>query len=255
MATKIARLTRSIKHFTERFGTIAGMVAFLKIAILKRLPGSDDRVINVKIPQSSSPVLMRPKTTDANVFWQVFIEGDYDFPINFEPKVIVDAGAHIGYASLYMLHRFPNVKIIAVEPEPSNAELYAENLLSRENVTLHQAALWRDNTHLNIENPDADSWSFRVEESTDDSQGVKAITVMDILEETGQIDILKLDIEGAEKELFSGKSEWLAKVNMVILELHEKYAPGCTKLIHDVLTQHGFKKELDKGENVIYQKQ
>lgn len=255
MVNITARLTKSVKHFTERFGTIPGLLAFLKIAILKRIPGSNDRVIGVKIPQSSSPVLMRPKTTDANVFWQVFVEGDYDFPIDFEPTVIVDAGAHIGYASLYMLHRFPQVKIIAVEPEPSNAALYGKNLATRPNVTLHQAALWRDNTHLNIENPDADSWSFRVEESNDDSQGVKAITVMDILADTGHIDILKLDIEGAEKELFSGDSNWLDKVKMVILELHEKYAPGCTELIHGVLTQHGFKKALDKGENVIYQKQ
>ena len=255
MANITARINKSVKNFTDRFGTIRGLFVFLKIAILKRLPGSNERVIAVNIPQSSSPVLMRPKTTDAHVFWQVFVEGDYDFPISFEPRVIVDAGAHIGYASLYMLHRFPQVKVIAVEPEPSNAELYRKNLATRPNVTLHQAALWRDNTHLNIENPDADSWSFRVEESSDDTQGVKAITVMDILEDAGYIDILKLDIEGAEKELFSGNSYWLEKVKMVILELHEKYAPGCTELIHGVLTQHGFIKAMDKGENVIYQKQ
>ena len=255
MANSIARLAKSIKYFTKRFGVITGLKVFLKVALYKRLPGNDDKIISVNIPQSKAPVFMRPKTTDAYVFWQVFLAGDYDLPINFLPAVIVDAGAHIGYASLYMLHRFPDAKIIAVEPEPSNADLYAKNLALEKNVTLYKAALWRDNTPLNIENPNADSWSFRVEESKDDSDGVEAITVADILKETGHIDILKLDIEGAEKELFSGDSSWLDQVKMVILELHEKYAPGCTELVHNVLTKHGFKKSLDKGENVIYQKQ
>ena len=254
MGNALQRLAKNVKLFTHRFGVIPGLIAFIKVAASKRLPGDGKKVIEVSIPQSGAPVYMRPKTTDANTFWQVFIAGEYDFPINFTPTVMVDAGAHIGYASLYMLHRYPDVKIVAIEPESSNAEMYRRNLESRPNVKLYNAALWSNKAKLNIENPDADSWSFRIEENTSGEGLVEAVTIPEILEDTGHIDILKIDIEGAEKELFSGDTSWLDKVKMVILELHERYAPGCTKLTDDVLTNYGFKKTMEKGENVIYQK-
>lgn len=255
MLKKTMRIKRNIELFSKRFGVFKGLIAYIKIATSKRMPGDKDKIIGVRIPQSSRSVLIRPKTTDVDAFWQVFIKGDYEFEINFTPHVIVDAGAHVGYSSLYFLHRFPNARIIGIEPESSNADIYANNLSSRANVVLHRAALWRYKAKLNIENPDADSWSFRIQEKDGKSGGVKAVTIAEILNEYKSIDILKLDIEGAEKELFSGNTKWLKQVKMVILELHERYAPGCTELITNVLESYNFKKTLYKGENVIFEKE
>jgi len=250
---RIRKAFTSITRFSSRLGGINGLLTYLKIALFKRLPGPRQRVITVRVPQAQTRVHLRPKTTDAHAFWQVFIEGDYDFPISRKPQVIVDAGAHVGFATLYFLHRFPEARFVAIEPEASNADIFAANTAAYKNVHLHRAALWKDHKALNIKNPGADSWSFRVEEPDNDAGGIDAVTIQDILGENGYIDILKLDIEGAEMQLFSGDTAWLKQVGLVILEFHERYAPGSTGMIHGIMNDHGFSKLFEQGENVIFQ--
>lgn len=250
---RIRKAISNITRFSNRLGSINGLLTYLKIALFKRLPGRRDATISLRVPQVHTRVHLRPKSTDAHAFWQVFIAGDYDFPIGTQPVFIVDAGAHIGFATLYFLHRFPDARILAIEPETSNADLFAVNTSAYQNIQLHRAALWKEHRLLNIENPDADSWSFRVQESDNRSGGINAITIADILEVNSHIDILKLDIEGAEKELFSGDNGWLKNVGMIIIEFHERYAPGSTRMITDAMHEYGFSKVLEKGENVIFQ--
>ena len=230
------------------------MGAYAKITWYKALPGNKNRVISIRVPQSKFPLFMRPKTTDPHAFRQVFVKGDYDFPVPFTPKVIVDAGAHVGYASVYLASRFPEVTIFAIEPELGNLEIYHRNLSKHGAVKLFRGALWGSQTALDIANPDADTWSFRMMESRTGESSVNTITMPEIITKVGDIDLLKLDIEGGEKQLFEKDPAWLARVRMVVLELHERYAPGCTRLIDDVLTSYGFTKTEEKGENVIYQK-
>lgn len=251
--SKISKAVANISRFRNRLGTVRGLTAYSKIALFKRLPGSQGNVINLDIAGISTPVKLRPKTTDAHAFWQVFIEGDYDFPVPYMPNFIVDAGAHVGFASLYLAKRFPKARLFAIEPEPANADMFAANTESHTNIELHRGALWNNHNPLNIENPGADSWSFRVQEEDASGGGIPSITIDDILNETRRIDILKLDIEGAENELFSGDTPWLKNVGMVVIEFHERYKPGSTEMIHNVMKDYGFEKVLEKGENVIFQ--
>lgn len=250
---RLQKAVTNIARFSDRLGTLRGLLAYTRIAIFKRLPGAPDRTISLRVPQVGTPVYLRPKTTDVHAFWQVFIGGDYDFPVNGQPDFIVDAGAHVGFATLYLQHRFPQATIVAIEPEESNARMLAANTRDYSRVRLHRAALWNNHQKLRIENPGADSWSFRIQDSDSSAGNVAAITIPDILADTASIDILKLDIEGAEKELFSGDVGWLDKIGMVILEFHEHYAPGSTAMINDRLKEYGFTKVLEKGENVIFQ--
>ena len=256
MNNPINRLANNLHAFSTRLGSLPGTNAYAKMYFAKLLPGAQSKQISFCIPQSKGKVFIRPKTTDPHAFRQVFIHGDYDFPINFKPKTIVDAGAHVGYASVYFLHRFPTAKIFAIEPEKANAEIYKSNLMNYENVTLFQGALWGSSTTLNIKNPEANTWSFRMQESspTSKTEGINSITIQDILEQIDFIDILKLDIEGAEYNLFNCETPWLDKVKMLVIELHERYASGCTALINKKMQEYGFDKILEKGENVVYQK-
>ena len=81
---------------------------------------------------------------------------------------------------------------------------------------------------------------------------VPTVTMPALLERHGAIDILKLDIEGAEGELFRGDTGWLAHTRMVVLELHERYAPGCTELVRSVMQARRFEQVAGRGENVVY---
>lgn len=54
---------------------------------------------------------LRNNGTDAGIFGQVFIDGQYEIPISFKPKTIIDAGANIGLAALYFADKFPISKL------------------------------------------------------------------------------------------------------------------------------------------------
>ena len=68
-----------------------------------------------------------------------------------------------------------------------------------------------------------------------------------------KIDILKIDIEGAEKEVFSDNIDgWLKKTKLVIIELHEESKPGCINAVETAMRKYNFQLFLEKGENLIY---
>jgi hypothetical protein len=63
-----------------------------------------------------------------------------------------------------------------------------------------------------------------------------------------KVDILKIDIEGAEKEVFTDTSSWIEKVNSIIIELHERMKAGCNRSFY--CGSNGFDNEWKQGENV-----
>lgn len=82
---------------------------------------------------------------------------------------------------------------------------------------------------------------------------LKAITIDDILKKSGhdQIDILKLDVEGAEKEIFSNSYEyWLPRVKVLILEIHDWIKKGCGDSFYSAIKKYNF-KESRSEENVV----
>jgi FkbM family methyltransferase len=198
-------------------------------------------------------VTIRPATSDLRCLRKVFVNNEYAIPFETNPRLIVDAGANIGLATLFFSGKFPGTKIIAIEPEPSNYDLLVRNCSGVTNVTLWNAAVWNTDTSLQIANPDADKWAFTVEPGTLNGSGIKALTIPQILAQSGHdtIDILKLDIEGTERELFqAGCEEWLPRVKMIILELHDRFVPGCSRAVYSKLCQVPFRQEI-RGENIF----
>jgi hypothetical protein len=68
--------------------------------------------------------------------------------------------------------------------------------------------------------------------------------------EQGHIDILKLDIEGAEQDLFASNYSWLARVNIVIIELHEKLIPNSSAAFYSAASDFTYLGI--SGENAIF---
>jgi FkbM family methyltransferase len=174
---------------------------------------------------------------------------------NDSPAFIVDAGANIGLATLYFAWKYPQAQIAAIEPEPSNLELLRRNCADLPSVRIFPAALWSGRSDLFIADPNSEKWNFSVTESRSAGPTVPAVTVGDILRECRfeHIDILKLDIEGAEKELFrAGWQEWLPKVRMIMIELHDRFVPGCSQAFYSAILSRPFRQEIN-GENVLVQ--
>ena len=198
-------------------------------------------------------VTIRPGTSDLLCLGKVFIDWEYAIPFKTTARLIVDAGANIGLATIYFADKFPQAKIIAIEPEPSNYELLVRNCSGMSNVTPWHAAIWNTHASLQIGNPDAEKWSFTVTPCANGASAIKALTIPEILTKSGYntIDILKIDIEGAERELFSdGCEEWLQRVKMIIIELHDRFVPGCSRTVYSELCKVPFRQEI-RGENVF----
>lgn len=230
------------------FGALAGPRTWLRFKLARR-------PLSVRVRGQPAALIVRPHTSDVWTFEKIFISREYDIPLLREsPRTILDVGANVGYASAYFAARYPEARIIAIEPEPKNCELLRRNTSAFPNVTVVQAALWPVTGDVSIANPDAEPWAFRISQPGEGSgAAVRAITIPQILEEQGidRVDVLKLDIEGAEKEVFqSGAELWLGRINVLIVELHDWLREGCGQAFYRATSQHPF-KHFTAGENVI----
>jgi len=214
-------------------------------------------LLNVNRQDCKFPFGLRVPSSDVQTYEQVFINQEYDFLVETQPITIVDAGANIGLASIYFANKYPSAKIIAIEPEESNFKLLRENVAPYINIIPVQAALWHKNEEINLVDPGLGKWGFMTEEqdASENPLGVfchpvMAMTIDKIIDdyELDKIDILKVDIEGAEREVFGDTLSWIEKVDALIIELHERMKPGCNHSFYN--GSNGFDNEWHQGENV-----
>jgi FkbM family methyltransferase len=224
----------------------------VKLALLESTKGS----AQIYLKPVDRRVVVRLGTSDIACLEQVFVDEQYRNPFAEDPRVIVDAGANIGMATLYFAARFPAARIFAIEPEPSNFELLERNCRHLENVTLIQAALWPQPEGLMIADQSVEKWAYRVtnEAGRDPCAAtVPSITIPKLLErfQIDDIDLLKLDIEGSEHDLFASRTEeWLDRVRTIAIELHDRFRPGCAQSFYSALAGRKFIQEL-RGENIF----
>src|SRR5205823_10345061 len=166
------------------------------------------------------------------------------------PDLIIDAGAHIGCAATRFALRYPGAKILAVEAERRNFEALRANMARFPNVQCIHAAVWGSHGRVALADPDEEAWAFRVQPLSEETSAsshadyIPAVTVDELLAMAGaaRIDLLKLDIEGAEKEVFNADvDKWLPRTRVMNIELHDRVTPGCTEAFNNALGRYHFK--------------
>ena len=195
-------------------------------------------------PGIQDPVHLRVRTTDVPTYGEILLRGEYAFDLPFPPKVIVDAGANIGMASIYFANRYPEAKIIAIEAEASNFVMLTRNVRPYPAIIPVHAALWNRDGEISVGEPDAatgasGNWAFVTREGP--GSRIPAITMrtlMKAMQVTG-VDLAKIDIEGAEKEVFED-AEWIEGLGCLMIELHDRFRPGCSEAVDSVV--QGFSK-------------
>jgi FkbM family methyltransferase len=138
--------------------------------------------------------------------------------------VIVDAGANIGVASLWLHRAFPQAVIVALEPERGNFGMLKRNVDWQPSVIPVAAAVGGAPGFVQVENKGR-GWSARTSRA---DSGVPILTMADAFAKfaDGEPFIAKIDIEGFESDLFGGNVDWLDDLYMVIIEPHDYEQPG-----------------------------
>ena len=240
-----------IYHYRKKWGTINGLKILLRF--------KTNRLSGIRLPHNPYPVHLRPGTSDIPTFYQVYWHEEYNIPLPFQPEFIIDAGANIGLAAIWYAQHYPNAQIISVEPEQSNFDQMLINTKLCRNVVCLKAAIdpVNDGT-LNILDSGEGNWAFTTGRSVDENSRlvdqVRTRSLDSIMSEFGRdiIDILKIDIEGAEKELFeTGFEKWLPRSRCVVIETHDRIKKGCSEAVEKAISKFSFERT-ERGENVVF---
>jgi FkbM family methyltransferase len=192
---------------------------------------------------------------DSATFNEVLLRKEYLIPIDFQPKRIIDGGANIGLTSIFLANQYPGAEIISIEPDAGNYSLLQENTEPYPQIKPMLSAIWSHKAELRLVDPGRGENAYRVEEANDDANGFAAIGIADIMKQQNwdTIDILKLDVEGSEKTLFTtGYEEWLPKVRVLIVETHDRYIKGTSKAVFTALSKYNFSCRLQGYNFVLY---
>lgn len=146
---------------------------------------------------------------------------------NGKTPVILDLGGNVGFSSHYFSENFPESKIVYVEPSIENYRKAKLNVVGR-NVDFIHGAIGSKSGKVSMVDPGLGNNGYRVETSR--SGDVNMFSVPDILASLDQGKyqpfMIKIDIEGFERELFSSDTDWINLFGVLIIELHDIFFPG-----------------------------
>ncbi len=206
----------------------------------------------------------RAPSSDVFVFRQIFQKKEYMSLVALIQKnnqadtikLIVDAGANVGYTGVFLKLFFPEAYLLAIEPDQLNAEQINLNFTANNirDTEIILAGVWSHDCFLELKKDKSkgQEWGFYVEESPVPTS-LRAIDILNLpqLSDGGLIDILKIDIEGSETKLFEDREKarrLLSITKYLAIEIHDDVADR--KHIQQVLRENNF-SWFEEGELTI----
>ena len=187
-------------------------------------------------------LFLRTYAGDIDIFYEIFYKEIYQVPNILANCVVIDAGANVGFATLYFLKQMPDATIFCIEPDPDNFIFLQTNLkaeIESGKIKAIMAGLSDKDGVMNLEKNYLKYNSSLVEESTEDSIEVITYTVETFFKKfvPGSVDLFKIDIEGAEASIFKSDVSWLDNVDELLIEFHSE---KIEKMCFEKLLSHHF---------------
>ncbi len=229
-------------HYLFSLGLLRGLFLYIQLEILKWN--------KFRIKNNDNFIYYRPGTSDLKVFHEVFLDKSYALPLE-NIRTIIDGGANIGFTSLYFIDICPGAKIYAIEPEINNYKLLIKNTERYMDIIPILGGLWNRDVDLIIKDSSESPWAFEVCECPSYAEGaVPGISIDSLMKEQGlsMIDLLKLDVEGSEKEIFTDNFDnWIRSTRNIILEIHDWRKMDCSKTVFRTISGYNFSTRIING--------
>jgi FkbM family methyltransferase len=189
---------------------------------------------------------------------EIFVDLEYWFKAQRPDPFIVDGGSNIGMSVLFFKALYPQARVLAFEPAQRAHDLLVRNIEANRlpDVDVHRAALGREDGKVPFfEDPDDPAtfrMSTRAERIPGTSTSVTQRRLSDFVER--DVDLLKLDVEGAEDSVLAdlGDSGAISRVEQLVVEYHHHLDTQRDFLgaFLERLRGYGFNYQISGSENV-----
>jgi len=208
-------LKDKISHLFQRIG----------FKIIRSRTSGFEYLLNKKRYQNQTIILLGSffDIADSPSFYyshrEIFIDEIYLFQSDKIDPVIIDCGSNYGTSIVYFKDVYPDSNIIGVEADPKIFKILKKNIHQRsfKNVTLINKALSNKKGPIQFFSEGADGGRIHNMDSPKNSYKVETITLDELI--GGDVDFLKMDIEGAEIDVLCNTKN-LGKVKQMFIEYH-----------------------------------
>jgi hypothetical protein len=223
---------RRAGQLVARFWGAAANLGFWQAIKLYVFQLWSNKESSIYLPALRTDVFFRGMS-DYGPITLLFKEDFYVCPNDFEVVSVFDLGANIGTETLRFASLYPRAKILAVEADPDNFSILAKNTTRLKQVRVENLAVWGENARFRVKkNPDCHMSSTV---SIDANGELVGVTIDCLMDQMGiaEVDIIKIDIEGAEASVFGPSiKKWITRVRVIIWELNDYEVPeGLSNLV------------------------
>jgi FkbM family methyltransferase len=252
---------RAIYHHYTPKNAAAVLRTYLTMLVMNRLVRSGAAG---SVQLLSSTFTYSKRASLHGMFREIFIDQNYYIPPTDKPLTIIDCGTNIGVSLLYFRTQAPHAHIIAFEPNPHTYQIVRSNVETNNlNVTIHPVGVGKAKTtatfYTDVNDLASQSGSTTGHLATKKYE----LTSLDVHIEplstyiTGPVDILKLDVEGAEGEVLTelADSDTLRHIKQIFIEyhfdgVHTKYPLGA---MLSILENAGFTHAINSQIRLPYE--
>lgn len=226
----------------------------------------------VMLPGADARAVLRGSVSDRAVFWQCLVMRQYDstgmphqqrimdgiarIAAQGRVPLFLDCGANIGLASVWFATQFPSARIIAIEPDAENFKQLSLNAAQfQQRVLPIHGAVGGESGLVDVVNRERGSSGFQVAPAAENSTGaVKSYAIADLVNmvPNAGLVLVKLDVEGSQREIFAGNADWLGDAMAVVIELDDWQFPwqGTSRNFIRAIARYPYEFVLN-GENLF----
>ena len=243
---------RTLSHLSDRESRRAFLAHVRRQLSFTRLstPTDASTLVPLRVRElGDQTIWCRSGLADLGVVYDTFVGAYHLPPQDLEPvRSILDLGSNIGLTVAHLAVRYPGARILGVELDPANCELARRNTaVLGERCEILRGAVWHEPGEVAYGGVRESGYAVGAGAA---DRKAPAFTVGQLLDRFGvdDVDYVKMDIEGAEREVLAQAGPWLRRVRCLKVEVHPEKASSLYTLGRsmDDLERHGFRCDLDR---------